>query len=359
MLLTTRLVVVLSIVCTLASAVRIDSSFKDVTYRIERDFAASRDTQQLLHQIVYEGIDASTDRLSHRETLKLVADRGEDHPAGEDLESSQFASLMQEFISPDFHHHDPHDPSKNYSLIYYMEHLAPDALEKNQNFVNQVVENSILEDGGTLHLYMSAPNMAALKNHTDTTDIVVLQLDGEKEWLLCSEKPTSSEPATLRSRKYEDTLFDHKLGSCATYTEDEIDRLDCSWEVLYPGDALFLPRRVLHSARAAPHTFSAHLTFAFQEEGVCRDTSSRDDEPPSFLEFLSTDRALVTCNANCDDSCDQCCNENCSNSCNESCSEGCDGAWFTNCDSNCDSGCDGACNTSCDCNCDSSCDVCF
>ena len=37
----------------------------------------------------------------------------------------------------------------------------------------------------TVHLYLSGPRMSALRNHTDNSDIVVLQLAGRKRWLLC------------------------------------------------------------------------------------------------------------------------------------------------------------------------------
>lgn len=87
---------------------------------------------------------------------------------------------MQAFIFPDFH-----SPSNSnskqippgHSMEYYLEKLQHSTLQNNKNFTSQVLEITVLDDGGTIHLYLSAPETSALGNHTD---IVVLQLDGEK-----------------------------------------------------------------------------------------------------------------------------------------------------------------------------------
>ena len=40
----------------------------------------------------------------------------------------------------------------------------------------------------TAHVYVSNQGASALKNHTDVTEILVLQLVGRKEWLYCRER---------------------------------------------------------------------------------------------------------------------------------------------------------------------------
>ena len=40
----------------------------------------------------------------------------------------------------------------------------------------------------TAHVYISNQGASALKNHTDTTEVLVLQLLGRKEWLHCRER---------------------------------------------------------------------------------------------------------------------------------------------------------------------------
>ena len=105
------------------------------------------------------------------------------------------------------------------------------------------LEHEILEDDGTIHLYLSSRNAAALANHTDVTDIFVLQLDGAKEWTLCEETG------------FDTDKFRDKLSTCTTYSDFEIDNLVCKRTTLHPGDALYLPKRVVHSARASEEMF--------------------------------------------------------------------------------------------------------
>lgn len=77
-------------------------------------------------------------------------------------------------------------------------------LQKTIDLIQEVVDNSVLQDGGTVHLYISPPNLAALDNHTDITDVVFLQPEGDKEWLLCKDDGKAGahfENATLFSEK--------------------------------------------------------------------------------------------------------------------------------------------------------------
>jgi hypothetical protein len=71
--------------------------------------------------------------------------------------------------------------------------------------------------------------------------------------------------------------------------------LKCQRVVTAPGDALFLPRRTVHSARTASNEVSVHLTI-----GIAGRSSSF---APNHR------RRLEVCANSCDDSCDPSCDE--------------------------------------------------
>ena len=66
----------------------------------------------------------------------------------------------------------------------------------------------------------------------------MLQLSGAKEWRHCRTK---------------------RAASCTTYEDADLEDLACETVVLEPGDALFLPRGVVHGA-VAVDAASVHLT---------------------------------------------------------------------------------------------------
>ena len=123
--------------------------------------------------------------------------------------------------------------------------------------------------GDTAHIYVSAPESAALANHTDTTDVLVLQIGGRKEWTICPPAPVDA------------STFD-KPSTCATYDAEEMATMDaCESVVLAPGDLLFVPRRSVHGARALEaastrRAASALLHVAAEESrGTQRSTRRR------------------------------------------------------------------------------------
>jgi len=255
------------------------------------------------------------------------------------------------------------------SVVFRIEHLTGASYSRTKELINDVVPNRILDDdgGGTIHLYASSPGAAALSNHTDVTDIFVLQLFGAKEWFLCQES----------GLERFDTNNDDKFDSCATYDPSEIDELLCDRVTLHPGDALHLPRRVVHSARAPVDQPSVHLTFAFSENQC----SKYDEKKKKRHYYARRSRRNLqftcnaaegglscdgTCGADCDESCDEDCNDSCDWNCNEECSDSCDSDCDTGCNSSCDSccygvvcscGCDYLCDSSCDGDCDESCNA--
>lgn len=93
----------------------------------------------------------------------------------------------------------------------------------------------------TAHVYISAPGTSALVNHTDDYAVVALALQGAKEWRVCR----------------------HERKACMgeAVPAEEAAALDCEIIRLLPGDILYLPRGLVHSA-AATDTGSAHIAIA-------------------------------------------------------------------------------------------------
>ena len=308
---------------------------KATSIRIERSLVSKEAAQELYLDILETAVPGPRDNF-HNSLLGFKGDAGIQVEQGV-LTSVERATKFRELIGT--------DSAKHESGILRIEHLKRNDYDRAKELIHKVVENSVLEDEGTIHLYLSRPNSAALANHTDPTDIFVLQLRGTKEWLLCEDEESFHEKS-LRN----------KLNKCATYNEIEISDLVCHREKLFPGDALYLPKRIVHSARATHEGLTAHLTFGFAD-----DMCSKDDSSELFLssrKVEETPRVLQsTCDAadggiECDHSCDGSC-FSCDTDCNGSCDANCFGGCVSGCDSNCDGDCD-----SCDSSCDSSCNVC-
>lgn len=223
---------------------------------------------------------------------------------------------------------------------------------------DQAVENTVLQDGGTIHLYLSKANASALANHTDTTDIFVLHLHGEKEWIICAEEENHKEKTTR-------SFLEEKLDKCATYDHAEMDQLrSCKKHILYPGDTLSIPRRTIHSARASKTGLSAHLTF-----GLANDSAAPDDNQctTAVEGSIWMERALQSiglCNQaqgglNCDTSCNLGCDTACNRNCNSLCNCQCDSSnGRSSCDGCCNGSCDSGCNGNCNLGCQSGCNIC-
>ena len=141
------------------------------------------------------------------------------------------------------------------------------------------------------------------------TQILVLQLSGAKEWRHCRTK---------------------RSASCTTYEDDELDDLACETVVLEPGDALFLPRGVVHGA-VAVDAASVHLTVGIgghrcearrQLQGVvCRKDGGGTACPAGTFNEGSGTYIASWCNDSCDDYSDSC--DTSCDTCNgcESCSD--------------------------------------
>ena len=319
---------------------------------IQRGFVEEAAAKDLYYKILDSSLPGPKDNF-HPNLIGFKGDAG-----------SQVEPLSLAKSATDLRHLLDGTIEERKSGIFRVEHLKRD-YNHTKNLINNVVENRVLEEGGTIHMYLSNPDSAALDNHTDPTDIAVLQLSGVKEWLLCEEIAFARNSGS------------QKQDRCATYKTVEMDRLICRRELLFPGDVLFLPKRVVHSARATQDALSAHLTFGFADTECRGETSSasrqvedwRDRGPGRTTEtfFLSDMRKLQTtctaaeggtsCDAECTSSCPPC-------DFGSSCDEGCDADCNTDCDicGSCNSAeggssCDGSCDI-CDTSCDTSCDIC-
>ena len=235
----------------------------------------------------------------------------------------------------------------------------------------------------TAHVYVSNGGASALKNHTDVTEIVVLQILGHKEWLYCTADDDDRDDATLSDTTMptwlklanapEKTLPGGELSSCSTYDKSEMTdaSLTCERVVTSPGDTLFLPRETIHSARSVGNEVSVHLTIGIP--------TSEEHRTPSRRRLGTCTAAAEgsNCNDGCDDGCDSSCDDDCDGSCNGSCDSDCDddcdgscssscngGYWYYYCwvctssSTSCDDSCNGSCSSDCNDDCDDSCDQC-
>ena len=93
----------------------------------------------------------------------------------------------------------------------------------------------------SFNIYHSGPNGTALLPHYDSYDVFVLQLEGQKTW-------------------------DIELSSSLDNTENEKDEAVEPYALtLHPGDLLYMPQGVVHSAKTATGFASTtHLTIGIE-----------------------------------------------------------------------------------------------
>jgi hypothetical protein len=98
-----------------------------------------------------------------------------------------------------------------------------------------------------INAYITPPESQGFSAHYDVHDVFVLQVAGEKHWTV--HEPVHVDP--LRNQPW----TDHSRAVAAA-ARDKAPVVD---DVLRPGDALYVPRGFLHSAKALGGV-SAHLT---------------------------------------------------------------------------------------------------
>lgn len=97
------------------------------------------------------------------------------------------------------------------------------------------------------NIYLTPPAAQGFRTHFDTHDVLVLQVEGRKRWRVWDgeriERPTRRTPWP---------------GHMAPLGEPHV-------LVLEPGDALYIPRGVMHDAATEPGELSLHATIGFME----------------------------------------------------------------------------------------------
>ncbi len=99
-----------------------------------------------------------------------------------------------------------------------------------------------------INAYITPPESQGFSAHYDVHDVFVLQIAGEKHWTI--HAPVFPDP--LRNQPWQQRS--EQVAKAARETEPVID------EVLRPGDALYVPRGFLHSAKALGGV-CGHLTI--------------------------------------------------------------------------------------------------
>ena len=336
--------------------------------KIERNFVSKEVAQALYRDILETAMPSPKDHF-HPNLLGFKGDAGGKSHLDDDVNTTnvergtKFRKLTTTSVAGDDETMHSTSTVTQESGILRVEHLNRNDYDQTNHLINEVVENNVMSDGGTIHLYISKPNSAALNNHTDPTDIFVLQLVGIKEWFLCEENDEDDPTFLLLDGDEKDkNKKKSKLDKCSTYDKYEIDTMNCRREKLYPGDALFLPKRVVHSAREATHeALTAHLTFGFANHEMCSSNDkNREEEALLYRRQPSSSYGLATlssmhrflsgssCDAeeggtDCDSSCDSDCYSGCDDSCDAFCFGGCTGGCDSSCDDSCHSGCDSDC----------------
>ena len=114
-----------------------------------------------------------------------------------------------------------------------------DDLQKHTRSLSKALEVDV-----SVNAYVGGPKSRGFAEHVDHHDVVVVQLEGEKDWTLW--EPTLVEPLELPR---------HQVGA----PENEFATLR-----LAKGDVLFVPRGVWHMAAGTAESATAHLSFGLQ-----------------------------------------------------------------------------------------------
>ncbi|MGY1835441.1 cupin domain-containing protein [Blastococcus sp. SYSU DS0510] len=128
-----------------------------------------------------------------------------------------------------------------------------------------------------VNAYITPPSSQGFSPHYDVHDVFVLQVAGEKHWTI--HEPVLPDP--LRTQPWSDRAAEVAAAA---------ERAPVIDAVLRPGDALYLPRGFLHSAKALGE-ISAHLTVGIHS--VTR-WAAAESVLDLVRELAAEDRALRT-----------------------------------------------------------------
>ncbi|MCU0888411.1 MAG: cupin domain-containing protein [Rubritepida sp.] len=124
------------------------------------------------------------------------------------------------------------------------------------------------------NIYLTPPAAQGFRPHYDTHDVLVLQLEGRKRWRVWEGEAL---PRPTRRTPWAGQAPPEAAPAVLT---------------LAPGDALYLPRGVLHDAAALPGEASLHVTLGFLEpswaEALRRLLDVLEAEDPALRESVPT-----------------------------------------------------------------------
>ncbi|XP_031629108.1 bifunctional lysine-specific demethylase and histidyl-hydroxylase NO66 [Contarinia nasturtii] len=105
------------------------------------------------------------------------------------------------------------------------------------------------------NIYLTPPNSQGFAPHYDDIEAFVLQIEGQKEWLL-----------------YPPRTEDEKLPreSSGNFQQDEIGEPKFR-EILSPGDMLYFPRGWIHQAKTVSNHHSLHITLSVYQKNAFAD----------------------------------------------------------------------------------------
>ena len=126
----------------------------------------------------------------------------------------------------------------------------------------------------SVNLYLSAAGDTVLPAHTDRYDVFVLQLWGRKAWKTCSPRAGSLSRLSEAERAELREVQIGKGDGCTEYNEtvrmaDDLhsSELECTERQVEAGDALYLPKGIVHAAYTDQAASVAHLTISVPMRG--------------------------------------------------------------------------------------------
>ena len=124
----------------------------------------------------------------------------------------------------------------------------------------------------SMNVYHSGPEGVALVPHTDMYDVIVVQMEGTKEWEICvpiDAKPEDAEDDSLSAADVADIkeALMAQVQGCSTHEEEARSKMQCSNKTMSEGDMLYLPKGIVHSATTSEGVpYSTHVTIGLVRE---------------------------------------------------------------------------------------------
>jgi hypothetical protein len=121
----------------------------------------------------------------------------------------------------------------------------------------------------SLHPYIAIASSTMLGMHTDPYDVLVLHMVGAKDWHYCVPGgPVAhlvDDGARLSAAELADIYHESHSCPCVDLQPDVIAQMECTTVTLRPGDALYLPKGIVHgAANRDKHSPAVHVTIGLK-----------------------------------------------------------------------------------------------